>query len=95
MANEPLSDGFQKAAESFRAAAEKAPDPAAKVDLLETADKMQQVHDKAHATWAQVQKTDNPLRTAMTPGHKTKTFWILIGVTLLILAFFTWLRYAA
>ena len=48
---------------------------------------MQQVHDKAHATWAQVQKTDNQLRTAMTPGYMTKTFWILIGVTLFIFAF--------
>lgn len=57
MAQEPLPIGFSKLAEDLRAEAEKATDPKAKADLLERAQKMQDVHDKAERIWTDAQKT--------------------------------------
>lgn len=57
MTQESVPDGFSKLAETLRAESEKATDPKAKADLLERAQKMQDVHNKAERVWADAQQT--------------------------------------
>lgn len=94
MAQEPLPDGFQKAAESYRAEAEKATDAESKRKFLEAADKMQAIHDKAQHVWADTERTRRLADSVLTPEHKTKGFWIAVAIMCAIVGGFVLLRYA-
>lgn len=94
MAPEPLPDGFRKSAAVYRAEAEKTTDPETKARLLEAADRMQAIHDKARRIWADTRKSQDLVRSVLTPEHKTKGFWMTVAIMCLIVAGLFFLRYA-